>query len=624
MKTPPLLLRSPESLAQMVESGDRIYIGSNCAEPQTLVQALFQNRDRLSGVDIIHLLTLGDAPYANPEYREHFRHQAFFVGKNVRQAVKTGDVDYIPVFLGEIPRLFENGQLPIDVAMITVSPPDEHGYCSLGISVDLGLAACRCAKLVLAEINPEMPRTHGDSFIHVSEIDGLCESTYPLIEHLGEPADDVSRRIAKYIAELIEDGSTLQGGIGAIPNAVLSLIGDKNDLGIHTELFSDGLIEPIQAGIVNCDRKTINRGKVVSSFCIGSKRLYEYIDDNPFFEFRQTGYVNDPFVISQHERMVAINSALQVDLTGQVVSDSIGHSIYSGFGGQVDFIRGAARSKRGKAIIALPSTAKSGAISRIVSELSPGAGVVTSRADVHYVVTEYGVAYLHGKPIRERALDLIRISHPDFQDQLLEEAKEFGLISRSQPSIHYRYPDERVKEVVLHDGTEVTVRPIKPSDDGLLKEHFYSLGEETVRRRFGGTVKRLSTATISELVNVDHDSHVAFVATIPRAEGEQILGTARYYVDRSTGIAEIAMAVLDKWQRRKVGALLFTALLDTAREAKLNGIEAWVQSDNSAMIKLLMNAGLDVQANNEGGMTHVVLTFPSRSQSLEELPPVSA
>lgn len=605
-------LQSADSLVNHVRSGDRVYVGSNCGEPQTLVKALVEASGHLHGVDVVHLLTFGEAPYAKPELQEHFRHQALFVGANVRSAVAQGDADYIPVFLGEIPRLFENGQLPIDVALVSVSPPDEHGFCSLGISVDIGAAACRNARIVLAEIQPDMPRTHGDSFLHINEIDGFCDSAFPILEHHGDEPDETSRRIARYIAELIDDGATMQAGIGSIPDAVLSLIGNKNDLGVHTELFSNGLLGPIRNGNINCRKKTLNRGKVVAAICLGTKELYREIHDNPLFEFRQTAYVNDPFVIAQHERMVAINSALEVDLTGQIVSDSIGHSIYSGFGGQVDFVRGAARSKGGKAIIALPSTAKGGALSRIVSELKPGAGVVTSRADVHYVVTEYGVAYLHGKPIRARALDLIRIAHPKFRDKLLEEAKDLGLVDRIQPSLAFRYPDERVVQHVLKSGAELTIRPIKPSDDRLLKDLFYSLGENTVRARFGGVVKRLSNATISELVNVDHDLHVAYVASIPRGEGEELVGTARYYVNRSNGIAQLALAVADEHQKQGIGRLLFSHLVKTAEAARLRGIEAWVHPDNAPMFKLLINAGLKVLAEEESGMTHVMLLFPAR------------
>ncbi|MFQ3668873.1 MAG: GNAT family N-acetyltransferase [Fimbriimonadaceae bacterium] len=602
-------LKSPEECVKLVKSGDRVYIGSNCGEPQTLVQALFDYREALHGVDIVHLLTHGVAPYADPQYAEHFRHQAFFIGKNVRAAVKQGAVDYIPVFLGEIPALFKDGQLPIDVALIQVTPPDEFGFVSMGISVDIGMAACKHARYVIAEINPDTPRTLGNSFLHVNEIDAFCMSRFPIIEHSQGAVDDTARAIARYIADLIPDGATLQAGIGAIPDAVMALMGEKNDLGMHTEMFSDGILPLVKNGNLNCRRKTLHPGKIVSTFCMGSMDLYRFIDDNPLFEFHPSEYVNDPFVIAQNERMISVNGTLEVDLTGQVVSDSIGHTFFSGFGGQVDFVRGAARSKGGKPIIALPSTAKSGTMSRIKSTLTPGAGVVTSRADVHYVATEYGVAYLHGKPVRERALSLIRIAHPDFRDQLLEEAKEIGYIPRSQPSLAHRYPDEWVKRVQAPNGDLITIRPILPTDESKLKEHFYSLGEVSLKRRFGTVLKALPTATITELVNVDFQQHVALVATIREGEGDKILVVARYYVNMTTNYAEMAMAVRDDYQGQGLGRLVFQHLLEVAQAQKLRGVVGWVQADNAPMLKLLLDSGFDVETKNEDGQLYVTLTF---------------
>lgn len=607
----------PEVALKKVRNGDRVYVGSNCGEPQTLVQALFDRRQELNGVDIVHLLTAGIAPYADKQYLEHFRHQALFIGHNVRQAAREGAVDYIPVFLSEIPRMFQNGQLPLDVALVSVTPPDAHGFCSLGVSVDLGLSACRSAEYVIAEIQPEMPRTLGNSFLHVSEIDAFVDSQFPMLELESEPPDEVSLAIARHIADLIEDGSTMQMGIGAIPNAVLALIGDKNDLGIHTEMFSDGIVAALERGNITCLKKTLLPGKIVASFCMGTKRLYERIDNNPFFEFRPSEYVNDPFVVARNDRMVAINSALEVDLTGQVCSDSIGHTFYSGFGGQVDFIRGASRSKHGKPIIALPSTAKGGAVSRIVSQLKRGAGVVTSRADVHYVITEFGVAYLHGKPVRERVLSLIRIAHPDFRDALLQEAKDLGYISKEQPALASRYPDELVRKAILPGGERVTVRPIRPTDEVGLKDHFYSLGYETVRRRFGMSIKVLERATLRELVNVDYKLHMAIVVTIDEGEGEVILASGRYYVNQTTNYGEFAIAVRDEWQGRGVGTLLFEQLLAAAKQAKLRGLEAYVQPDNARMLNLLMETGLKLETKQTDGQLHILMPLAKEPAQVE-------
>ena len=411
---------SPTEALRCIKSGDRVYIHPGCAEPEVLVEALYQRAPELREVELVHLLTLGSADYVRPEMEGHFRHNAMFIGGNVRDAVNAGRADYMPIFLGEIEGLFLSGEMPLDVALITVTPPDEHGYCSLGVGVDTTMTAVKVAKHIVAEVNDQMPRTLGDTFVHVSKLDFIVESSRPLCELPEHHVTDLHRMIGRNIADLIEDGSTLQMGIGGIPDAVLLYLEGKKDLGVHSEMFSDGLIELIERGVVNGERKSIHPRKVIAGFCLGTRRLFDFIHNNPIFEFHPTSYTNDPFRIAQNDQMVAINAALQVDLTGQVVADSIGSYFYSGFGGQVDFIRGAARSKGGKPIIALPATAKDDSISRIVPMLDPGAGVVTSRADVHYVVTEYGVAYLHGKNIRQRAEALINIAHPKFRNELLE------------------------------------------------------------------------------------------------------------------------------------------------------------------------------------------------------------
>jgi 4-hydroxybutyrate CoA-transferase len=401
-----------------VRSRDRVWIQSGCGTPSTLVDALVARASGLRNVEIVHMKTLGDANYTKPEYNGVFRHSGLFLGDNVREAVVAGRADYTPIFLCEIEGLFLSGALPLDVVLMQVSPPDDHGYVTLGTTVDCTLNAARCARTVIAEVNERMPRTHGETAIHVSRISAIVETSRPLLELQSEPFTAMHRRIAENVASLIPDGATLQTGIGGIPDAVLACLGDKHDLGIHSELVGDGVIDLMESRVLNGERKSLHRGKVVISFILGSQRLIDYIRDNPAFEFRPICYTNDPYVVAQNDRMVAINAALQVDMTGQVCSDSLGVKPYSGFGGQVDFIRGAARSKGGVPIIALPSTARNGTISRIVPVLEPGAGVVTSRADVHYVVTEHGIAYLHGKTLRERAEALIAIADPRFRDEL--------------------------------------------------------------------------------------------------------------------------------------------------------------------------------------------------------------
>lgn len=421
----------PEEAVNVIKSGNRVYIQSGCAYPKKLVEAMTARAPELQNVEICHLMVFGEAPYMKPEMEGHFRHNGFFLGANTRKHVNEGKADFMPIFLSDIPSLIKHDtKHKVDVVLIQVSPPDMHGFCSMGVAVDCTKAAVHVADYVIAQINPLMPRVHGDSFIHINDIDYVFEYEQPLQElpgvhsNISEEEALIFDKIGKNIAELIEDGSTLQMGIGAIPDAVLTKLYDKKDLGIHTEMFSDGVIPLVEKGIINCDKKTLLRGKMVTSFVLGSSKLFEFIHDNPLVEMRTTEFVNDPFTIARNDKMVAINSALQIDLTGQVCADSIGYYFYSGFGGQVDFIRGAARSKGGIPIIALQSTAKNGTVSKIVPHLDEGAGVTTSRGDVHWVVTEYGAVDLHGMNIRERVNALISISHPKFREELERFAKE--------------------------------------------------------------------------------------------------------------------------------------------------------------------------------------------------------
>lgn len=418
-------LCTAQSAAQHIKSGDRIYIHSNAAAPESLIDAMVARAGELSSVEIYHLLTLGKARYAATEFKNSFKVHALFIGPNVRSAVNQGWADYTPVFLSEIPRLFLEGILDLDVCLLQVSPPDAHGYVSYGVSVDCTIAARKRAKVVIAEVNPHMPRTLGRSFVHISRLDHIVEVDRLLPELPIESSGEVELAIGKNVASLVEDGATLQLGIGGIPNAILACLNTKKELGIHSEMLSDGIVDLIEAGIITNDRKTVLPGKAAVSFVMGSKRLYDFVDNNPAIEFQTSDYINDPFVIAQNYKMTAINSALQVDLTGQVSADSIGKHLYSGFGGQVDFIRGASRSKDGKAIIALPSTARGGTLSRIVPHIAVGGGVVTSRADVQYVVTEYGIAQLRGKNLKDRAKALIAIAHPKFREELEKGAREF-------------------------------------------------------------------------------------------------------------------------------------------------------------------------------------------------------
>ena len=420
---------APEAVG-VIQSGDRVWVHSGCAVPQVLLDAMVERYEELHDVEVVHLLGVNEAPYVRPEMKGHFRHNAFFIGRNVRQAVFEGRADFTPIFLSEIPALLRHRQFPIDVALIHVSPPDEHGFCSFGVGVECTKAATDVAKVVIAQVNPSMPRSLGDSFIHVSQIDYCVEVEGPLME-LPQPEGEesaeeleVSEKLGAHVANLVEDGATLQLGIGRIPDAVLHHLGDRKNLGIHSEMVSDGIIPLVESGVITNKKKTLLPGKIVTSFVLGSHRLFEFIDDNPLMEFRPTDFTNDPFTIAQNSKMVAINSALSIDLTGQACADSLGKTFYSGFGGHVDFMRGAARSEGGKPVLALPSTAKNRTLSRIMTQHPEGAGITTSRGDVHYVVTEFGAVNLHGKTIRERSELLIGIAHPAFRQELEDFAKE--------------------------------------------------------------------------------------------------------------------------------------------------------------------------------------------------------
>jgi 4-hydroxybutyrate CoA-transferase len=423
-------LRTADEALSCVQSGMRVYIQPGCAEPETLVEALIRRAPMVEEVEIVHMMTMGTAAYVAPDMEGHFRHNAVFIGANVREAVNDGRADYTPVDLSEIEGLFESGELPIDVALVEVSPPDVHGFCSFGVGVDTTLTAAKCARHVVAQVNDQMPRTYGDSFIHVSDIDAVVESSRPLCALAKVESTEMHVAIARNVAALVDDGAVLQTGIGGIPDAVLPFLMGRKDLGIHSELVSDGIIPLIEAGVITGARKNFKPRKIILGFALGSKKLFDFVDNNPIFEFHPTAYTNDSLLIARNDNMVAINSALQVDLTGQVCADSIGTRFYSGIGGQVDFLRGTAKAKGGKPIIALSSTAKDGTVSRIAPMLSPGAGVVTSRGLIRYVVTEFGIAYLHGKSIRQRAKALIDIAHPRFREELYEYCEKTKWLQR--------------------------------------------------------------------------------------------------------------------------------------------------------------------------------------------------
>ncbi len=598
------------SAMRLIKPGTSVFIGTGCGQPQHLVQAMVEHAGHVSDVHVIHLLTMGTAPYAQERFRERFKMNTFFIAENVRDALAKGIGDYTPIFLSEIPLEMEEGRIRIDVALISVSPPDARGQCSLGVSVDIVKAAVASAKYVIAQVNPRMPWTHGNSFVHVNQIDAMVAYEDPIIEAPSPKLDEQLRKIGENVARLVEDGSTIECGIGNVPQAVAEFLRNKKDLGVHTEMFSDWIIDLIECGAINCTRKTINRGKVVASFCMGSQRLYDYIDNNAFFEFHPTEYVNDPFVIAQHDKMVAINVGLEIDLTGQVCADSLGHRFYSGVGGQVDFTRGASRSRGGKSIIALPSTAREGAVSRIVASLTPGAGVVTTCADVHYVVTEYGTAYLHGKSIRERALALINIAHPSFRNELLQAAKACKYIYEDQIELAWermRYPEELERHLTVRDGVEIFFRPVKPTDEPKLSDMLYSLSAESVHRRFFTHTMVFPHQNVQQLTNIDYQQALAIVGLVPGPSEEEIVAIAQYFLDPKTQVAEVAFIVQDDWQAKGMGSLLMQYLTEIAVRRGIKTFHAKVLPTNTAMIAVFENSGLPMNVEYDEDACTIVM-----------------
>lgn len=607
------LIATPEAAVERIRPGQRVFIGTGCAEPLALVRAMTRRAKELPDTEIVHLLTYGDAPYAHREMTEFFRVNSFFIAENVRGIIQEGLGNYTPIFLSDIPRLFSSGQLQLDAALIQVSPPDENGMCSLGVSVDIVKSATENAGLVIAQVNPAMPRTHGDTLLHVYNIDVLTPCEEPLIEVPPAVLDERTRRIGEHVASLVENGSTLELGIGKIPHAVLHCLQDKQDLGIHTEMLTDDIIELVESGVITGTRKSVDRNRIVASFCLGTRRLFDYVHDNPLFSFHPTEYVNDPMVIAKQHRMVAINVALEVDLTGQVCSDSLGSLFFSGVGGQVDFNRGAARSPGGKAIIALPSTAKDGTISRIVTQLSPGAGVVTSRADVHYVVTDYGVAYLHGKSVRERALALICIAHPDFRAKLFREAVEKRYLSAELADKGQKIvvaPHELRTTFLLKDGTLVYLRPMHPTDEHNVRQLFYALSQQTVSSRFLSRVKNIPRKQIQDFVYIDHRSEMAIVCTIPAPYGDEFVAVGRSFLNPKTNRAEVAFVVRDDWQNRGIGTFLMRHMINIARRNGIRGFDAEVLRDNISMQKVFNKAPGTVRASLDGNTLNYAIDFP--------------
>jgi len=599
-----------DAAARRIKSGDHVFVGSGAATPQLLVQAMCSPSLDVADVEVTSIMTMGSAPFIEPAAKGRFRHNSMFIGSNVRGAVREGLADYTPIHLSDVPRLFRSRQQPVDVALIMVSEP-RYGTTTLGAAVDIVRAAVDVAGTVIAEVNPRMPRTSGDAVLKLEEIDWLVPNASELPEIPPAVPHGVAERIGGHVARLIEDGSTIQAGIGSIPDAALAALMGKRDLGIHTEMMSDGMVDLMERGAVTNRLKAVDPGVTVTSFVLGTRRVYDFVDDNPDVLFRSTEYTNDPAVIAQQPRMVAVNGAIEVDLTGQVCADSVGSRFYSGFGGQVDFMRGASRSPGGKPVVALPSTVRDEQVSRIVPRLSPGAGVVTNRADVHFVITEYGVADLHGKSARERALALIQIAHPRFRPWLMREAKGLRLVylDQSEPTAEGPfYPEQWEGWFAARDGTRLFLRPVRPTDEDLLQDFFYGLSPESIYMRYAGVRKTLPHEERLRIANVDYESVMTIVAVgIDESGHERIVGLGTYVVDRERNEAEAALMVADAYQGRGVGSALFRRLADVARTKGIRALVADVLPQNTAMFRVLTKAGLTVQVDARTGRVAAIL-----------------
>jgi len=612
----PRKFASEENIFSHIHRGDYIFVASGCGEPQYLVSSLVKyiedNPKAFFDTEIIQIYSFGIAPYTDVKFKHNFRHNSFFIGDNTRASVNSGLSDYTPISLSDVPALLNMGVVHVDVALIQTSYPDEHGYMSLGVSVDIVKAAMEKASVVIAQANSEMPRIHGDGFIHIKDVTFIVPHDEPLLEIKGTISTETADLIGDYVSRLIRDGDTIQVGYGNLPNAIISNLHNKKHLGIHTEMISDGLVELIKSGAVDNSQKTLNRGITIASFAMGTKGLYEFLDDNPLVVFRTIDYTNNPMVIAQHENMVAINSALEIDLSGQATSESIGNVFYSGIGGHYDFMRGALIARNGKTILAMQSTTENDTISRIVPCLKESAGVTLNRGDVRYVVTEYGIAYLHGKNVRERAMALIAIAHPNFRPWLIEEAKKRGLIFRDQvfvPGKRGEYPEHLEIYRTLPSGIQLFLRPIKFTDEPLLKDFLYSLSEESMYRRFISKRIDMPHEQLQQYVVIDYTKEMAILGIVQHEEYEEIVGVGRYYIDETVHTAEVAFAVRDDYQKRGIGTLLLSYITYLAKRQGLLGFTAEVLANNQPMLHTFEKAGFTIEKRRIAGVFELKMIF---------------
>lgn len=613
-KERPELFAPLENILGKVHVGDRIFLSTGCGEPQYLVQKLIdyveKNKKSFFDTEILQVWTLGAAPQASDKFKDIFRHQTFFISNNTRQAINEGRADYTPVFLSELPELFRKGQVPVDIALVQTSIPDEFGYLSLGISVDIVKTAVEEASLVVAQVNEEMPRVLGDSFIHLDQLDCMVPHTEPLLEFEHTYIEEEkSQKIGKYVSRIIESGDTIQVGYGTVPNSAMYYLEGKKNLGVHTEMLTESLVHLIRSGVVDNSKKTLDNGKTIAAFCMANEKTYQFLDNNPAIEFKPVDYTNNPINVARQDNMVSLNSALQIDLTGQATAESVGGGFYSGLGGNADFMRGASMARGGKSIIAMRSTDREEKVSRIVPQISPGSGITYTRGDVRFVVTEYGIAYLHGKNIRERAMSLISIAHPRFRNWLIEEAKKLSLIYEDQafiPGERGEYPEHLEAHRTTRKGMELFLRPVKINDEPLIKDFFYSLSDQTLYQRFLTLRRHIPREELqNRYVVIDYTREMLLLAVRYYLGVEVVVGIAQYVIEPSTMSAEVSVVVRDDFQSKGIGSEILWYLIYVAKKQGLKEFTANVLPDNTPVFRLLEKSGLQYEKKFEDGIFFV-------------------
>jgi acyl-CoA hydrolase/GNAT superfamily N-acetyltransferase len=598
-----------------IKRGSRVFIGTGCGEPQHLIHTMVSDLN-LQDIMIYQMLSSTLAQFVDDDsFLRRFSIKLFFISNAMRKAAFEGKIDYIPTYLSQIPKLFYSQRIGLDVAIIQVSPPDEFGYCSLGVSVDITRAGMESAKMVIAQVNSRMPKTWGDSFVHVDEIDYLVFHEEPLVEftpQLNKEAAVVARRIGYYVSQIVEDGATLQIGFGHLPNIILQYLDNKKDLGIHTQVITDGFLPLFEKKVITNRKKTLIPGRVLASLCMGSQKLYDYVNNNPMFYFRSSEYVNDPTVIARNDNFISISSALEVDLTGQVCSDSMGHTFYSGIGDQVDFLRGSAMSKGGFTIIALPSTAQNGKVSRIVPQLSEGAGVATTRGDVNFIVTEYGIAELQGKSIYQRVMELAQIAHPKFREELVESAKRLHYIFSDQlPPSHddLIFLEGYKTAMELKNGKTIEVRPLFPSDEFEYRNFFYSLQEKTIYYRFFYKMKVFSHEVLQkQWASVDYRKNMSLIGLIQKKGHKEIVAIGSY-AEEGEGRAEVAFVVREDFHGLGVASYFLEALENIAKQNDYTGFTATVLNENRAMVRVFKKRYPNAKVISNGSDITIYMNF---------------